>query len=180
MILREYLIAHIGKVARIGCERGSGFVFADRIGLNIPRNIKEMMEREVISISPSVYGGDIVLVEGNDYGSEWLPKILENPPTDIVPDEMYVRTADKICGLLVECLWIEMVKTRSAVWESKRIDAWNMVDYYRAAILSPQFATLCPKADGNEILSLLEQRFERQFGQSFWEGKPCTKTQTDS
>lgn len=176
MILREYLIAHLGKVARIGCVNGSGFVFADRIGLNIPRKIGEMMNREICSISPSVYGGEIVLVEGTDYGSEWLPKTLENPPTNIVPDEMYLRAADKICGMLIECLWAEMVKTRSASYGAKRLDAWNMVDYYRAAILSPQFETLCPHADPEDILILLEQRFKKQFRQDFWEGKPCTQT----
>lgn len=176
MILREYLIAHLGKVARIGCVNGSGFVFADRIGLNIPRKIGEMMGREVISISPSVYGGDIVLVEGNDYGSEWLPKTLENPPTNTVPDEMYLRAADKICGMLIECLWAEMVKTKVSIYEGRRLDAWNMVDYYRSAILSPQFATLCIHGDGAEILTLLERKFERQFGEDFWERKPCRKT----
>jgi hypothetical protein len=176
MILREYLITHLGKIARIGCERGSGFLFADRIGINVPPKVKRLMERKICSISPSVYGGDIVLIDGDEYGSEWLSKSLENPPTDIVPDEMYIRAADRICGMLVECLWIEMAKTKSAVYEAKRMDAWNMVDYYRAAILSPQFATLCPHADPEDILILLEKKYEKQFGEDFWERKPCTQT----
>jgi hypothetical protein len=31
MKLKEYLIQHIGRTARIGCENGSGFIFAGRI-----------------------------------------------------------------------------------------------------------------------------------------------------
>lgn len=175
MKLKEYLITHRGKVARIGCERGSGFLFADRIGINVPPKVKRLMERKICSISPSVYGGEIVLIEGDEYGSEWLPKSLENPPVEIVSDEMYIRMADKICAMIVEALWTEMVKTRSATYPARREDAWNMVDYYRAQILSPQFATLSPNVDAEDILILLEKRFKERFKIDFWESRPCTQ-----
>lgn len=171
MILRQYLIHNIGKVARIGCVRGSGFIFADRVGINLPRVVIERADREVLSVSPSIYGGDIVMIDGSDTGSEWIPKALENPPSDAVPDSLYIAMADRIAGLIVEALWAEMVKTRSASYEKERENAWYAVDYYRAVILSPNFAIITPNADGSQILTLLEKRFKKTFGVDFWSDK---------
>ena len=168
MILRQYLIHNIGKVARIGCKHGSGFIFADRIGLNLPRTVTEKMEREILSVSPSIYGGEIVMIEGNETGSEWIPKEFENPPSDAVPDSLYVAMADRLTGSIVESLWLEMIKTRRAAYGKNREEAWIMVDYYRSIILSPEFATLSPNADGNQILTLLERRFRQEMKEEFW------------
>lgn len=173
MILREYWVTHLGKVARVGCEKGSGFVFANEISLDIPYKVGGMMEREICSVTPSCYGGDIVIVKGDEYGNEWLPKRLENPPTNVVPDEMYMRMADRICGAIIEALWAEMVKTMSVVYDKKREDAWNQVDYYTAIVRSPTFATLCPHADAEDILTLLGKRFKDKFHIDFWETRKC-------
>ena len=165
------MIRNVGTIARIGCESGSGFIYAGRIGINMPQSVMDLAERDVRSVSPSAYGGMIVIVRGSSNGSEWLSPELEEKPNIEIPDSMYMRLADRIAASVVESMWIEMVKTRKASYAAQRADAWNMVDYYRAIIQSPRFELLIPNGSAEEILRLLEQRFEKEFGERFWRTK---------
>lgn len=137
----------------------------------MPRCVMDLADREVRSAYPSAYGGMIVKVRGTTSGSEWLPPELEKKPIGEVPDDMYSEMADRLTALIVESLWIEMVKTRRASYQAKREDAWNRVDLYRSAILSPTFDALMQGGSGEEVLRLLEQRFRKEFGEEFWSGK---------
>ena len=165
------MIRNVGTIARIGCDSGSGFIYAGRLGINMPQRVLDLADREVRSVSPSAYGGMIVIVRGSANGSEWLPAELENKPNIEIPDSIYMKMADRIAASVVEALWIEMVKTRKASYAAQRADAWNMVDYYRATIQSPQFELLIPNGSAEEILRLLEKRFEKEFGERFWREK---------
>lgn len=167
MKLKEYLIQHIGRTARIGCENGSGFIFAGRIGLYLPNQIMRKAERKVISVSASSYGGEIVLIEGSESGSEWLPPELELRPEAEIPDSLYLEFADFIAASVVKELWNAMISATMGAYRKRREEAWNRVDFYRSIVLSPTFSALTPKANPDEILTLLEQRFLKEYGEKF-------------
>ena len=163
MYLHRYLDLNVGKLARICTKYGTGFIFAGVITKNTGLEIRQITHKhpariEVLDISPSFYGGDIVRIQGHESGKEWIPRELETKPFDDIPLEHYQALADTIAKQCAESLKQSIIVSRTAPKAATRqaadYEARQCVQFF----LSDQFAVIMPQADGADIVRLIYKR----------------------
>lgn len=170
MMLSKWIKEHKGVIARIGTNNGSGFIFAGTVDSFTLNHIEaytgiKMHDRNIADIYESLYGGVIVLVEGRECGNV-ICKEDKVEAFDDVPIEYYQAVADTIASAMAQDYYSALIRNRI----NKRTQDLNSaeLDIYqcRQFFLSDQFAILMPHADGREILRLIEEKAEKQFGGS--------------
>ena len=163
MKLNKYLAENVGKLVRICTKYGTGFIFAGVIDKNTGLVIREKTGKspariEVLDVSPSIYGGEIVKIQGSKSGNEWIPKELERKPLDDIPIEHYQALADTIAKQCAESLKQAIIVSRTAPKAATRqaadYEARQCVQFF----LSDTFDVLMPQVDGADIVRLIYKR----------------------
>lgn len=167
MMLSQWIKENKGSIARIGTERGSGFIFAGKVDsftlYHIERYTRfKMHDRGIVRVEPSTYGGYIVIIEGCECGNLDCKEDRKQALPDI-PIEYYQRIADMLCACYAQDYVDAVIKMHFAI-HTKEINAAEAQIYIcDQFFMSPQFATLMPRADGRQVLTLLEDKADEKI-----------------
>ncbi len=165
MTLREYLDANAGKLVRIGCKDGRGFIYAGLI--TVPETEAEIAAKfsrpdaynlPVLDVFKSFFGGDVVTISGAACGNEWIPQGLEKElPTDC-PIEHYQEFAAWIAAgaakIYIEAYLTANTSPKRIIRENAEIEMIMCEKFFE----SDSFALMMPHADGKDLISLLKKK----------------------
>lgn len=76
MKLHDALNANFGKDVKVGMKDGSGFIYCGKA-----EDMNTYFNREVVEIYPSVYGGNIIIIEGDEVGKFWTKEEYQGVPS---------------------------------------------------------------------------------------------------
>lgn len=168
MYLSQWINEHKGIVARIGANAGSGFIFAGIVDSFTLNHIEaytgiKMHARQVVTEYPSIYGGVIVLINGQETGKKDC-SLLVNKDAEI-PIHYYQSLVDNIAKIAAEDYENALLRFHYAKRE-KDIDRAS-ADMYLAQrfFRSDSFAVMMPDADGDDILRLIEQKVDKMLNE---------------
>ena len=148
----------INEPVRIGAYKGSGFIKCGENNNKFRHSVKWMHERRVMAYSKSVYGGWIVLIEGEEAGKEWLDSTLETiPDNQNVTDEHYKRFADAFCSSFAETLRDGIIKSVTSPREFERLKGEHMIQIGEEFFRSDLFAIMMPHAEGEDVIELIHR-----------------------
>lgn len=162
--LAEWLNKHRGQVVQIGTDGGSGFLYAGKAGrftLDAMRSAyrDEFGSAIVKECRPSFYAGYIVIISGFRSGSAELPRQLM-PKFPEAPIEHYVRFADYWVGAIARDYKTALI----SIGHGKGTGGDEVVCIRAESFFrSEMFATVCPKADGEEIIHLIKTQARKEI-----------------
>lgn len=148
----------VNQPVRIGAYKGSGFIKCGMNNDKFRHSVKWMHERRVMAYSPSVYGGWIILVEGEEVGKDWINPALETMPDKAdVSDEQYQRFADAFCASFAETLRDGIIKSVTSPREFDRLKGEYMIRIGEEFFRSDLFAIMMPNAEGEDVIELIHR-----------------------
>lgn len=168
MYLSQWINEHKGIVARIGANAGSGFIFAGIVDSFTLNHIEaytgiKMHARQVVEVYPSIYGGVIVLINGQESGKKDCSKFVNKYAE--VPVHCYQSLVDSVAKIAAEDYEHALLRFHYA--KRERDIERATADMYLAQrfFLSDSFALLMPGADGADILRLIEQKVDKMLNE---------------
>lgn len=167
MNVRTFFKQNEGALIRIGTKGGSGFLYAGVAVYPGSLRIVEMKYRvdiefrEIVKMYESVFGGAVVLIEGDEHGRGWFTGSLDMlPDPELVPLEYYQRLAASICAEMVtdykDAYIAKLIKRKR--WNEDPETVMNRCEQF---FRSPRFNIFCPNSSADEIIRLIKRRAER-------------------
>lgn len=169
MLLSQYLKQHKGEVVRIGTRNGAGFVFAGTIDAFTLNHIEaythvKMHDREVLEVYPSCFVGQIVIINGIEYGHKDCPEFDTAAVTDDVPIENYQRLIDTVAKEVAQEYERALMTWYCSPSEKAKNNADAEIYFAERFFKSPIFAALMPNVNGDDVLRLIEQKVKKNIG----------------
>lgn len=112
MKLKDALISNKDNNVKVGCKDGTNFVWCGK-----GSDMDFYHDREVVDMYPSIYGGNIIIIEGDENGKYWTVEECQG----IQPEPIDARSLDdEACKELANAIYENSVESLIHLMVSKR------------------------------------------------------------